>query len=95
MAEDFEADPLCQFTYTLNGFDTLLHLLAKKSPLASSASNALLSSAIPTEDLTFALDSTVGFEGMRHEIHNEEENEKVYQEVDKFCRRLVQAEMVS
>ena len=30
------------------------------------------------------------FERMRHEIHNEEEREKVFEELDRFVQRIVQ-----
>ena len=113
VAEAFEADPLCQFTYTLNGFDTLLHLesiVYKKSGYQMKnpqlpilflsgmddpcyiSENKWAQAVERMSRLGYTDITAKRFEGMRHEIHNEEENEKVYQEVDKFCRRLVQTE---
>ena len=115
VAEAFEADPLCQFTYTLNGFDTLLRLESivykkggyqmKKPQLpilflsgmddpCYISENKWVQAVERMSRLGYTDITAKRFEGMRHEIHNEEENEKVYQEVDKFCRRLVPTEAV-
>lgn len=110
VAADFEADPLCKFTYTLNGFLTLLNLesivykrggFQVKNPQLpilflsgmddpcyinekkwDQAINRM--SGLGYKDIT-----AIRFENMRHEIHNEEESPKVYQEVDDFCKRLI------
>lgn len=110
VAEAFEADPLCQFTYTLNGFATLLHLesivykkngFQMKKPqlpilfLSGMDDPCYISENKWTQaiermiELGYTEITDIRFEGMRHEIHNEEECEKVYQEVDAFCKRVL------
>ncbi|MGN0154953.1 MAG: alpha/beta fold hydrolase [Lachnospiraceae bacterium] len=113
VAEEFEADALCQFTYTLNGFLTLLNLESivykKKGYQMQNPQLPILFlsgaedpcyinekkwteaigrlSALGYSDITAVL-----FDGMRHEIHNEEENEKVYDRIAAFCRQIIEKE---
>lgn len=110
VAVAFEADPLCKFTYTLNGFLTLLNL---ESIVYKKGGFQMKNPQLPVlflsgmddpcyinekkwnqainrmSELGYTDITSIRFKKMRHEIHNEEENGKVYQEVDNFCKRLV------
>ena len=107
VAEEFNRDVLCQFTYTMNGILTLLHLewiVYKEAgyrvqnpelPILflsgeddpcyinnrkwRQAVNRL--SKLGYEDIHAVL-----FENMRHEIHNEVERDKVFEELDQFVQ---------
>lgn len=109
VAEEFGADQLCNFTYTLNGFTTLLNL---ERIVYKSGSYQVKNSALPIlflsglDDPCYINDrkwkqavrrllelgyyniTEIRYEGMRHEIHNEEGREKVHQDVDAFCKRI-------
>lgn len=107
VAEDFQRDSLCNFTYTVNGLSTLLHLesiVYKRDGYQMKNRNLpiLFISGLDDpcyvnekkwrqavnrlKDLGYWDITEVRFEGMRHEIHNEEKNREVYQELDLFCR---------
>ena len=111
VAEKFNQDVLCQFTYTMNGILTLLHLewivykeagyLVQNPELPilflsgeddpcyinnrkwRKAVNRL--SNLGYEDIHAIL-----FENMRHEIHNEVERGKVFEELDQFVKRVIE-----
>ncbi|MCM1158678.1 MAG: lysophospholipase [Bacteroidales bacterium] len=110
VAEEFERDSLCKFTYTLNGFETLLNLerivyraggFQMKNPelpilLVSGADDPCYISERKWQqtvdrllNLGYGQVTAVRFEGMRHEIHNEDGKEKVFLELDKFCREVM------
>lgn len=110
VAKEFEKDELCTFTYTLNGFRTLLNL---ESQTYKGKGYQVKNSSLPIlflsgeddpcyiserkwyqaiyrmHDLGYEQTTAIRFEGMRHEIHNEEDNQLVYEEIDAFCRDFV------
>lgn len=110
VAKEFEKDELCTFTYTLNGFRTLLNL---ESQTYKGKGYQVKNSSLPIlflsgeddpcyiserkwyqaiyrmHDLGYEQTTAIRFEGMRHEIHNEEDNQLVYEEIDAFCRDIV------
>lgn len=110
VAEKFQADPLCSFTYTLNGFMTLLNLESitytkggfevkqPKLPIlfVSGEDDPCYVSEKKWRQAVERL-SKLGYEniteirykGLRHEIHNEEEYEKVFRDMESFCARIV------
>lgn len=107
VAEAFEQDELCTFTYTLNGFRTLLNL---ESQTYRGKGYQVKNSNLPIlflsgeddpcyinerkwyqaiyrmHDLGYEQTTSIRYKGMRHEIHNEEDNVLVYEEIDAFCR---------
>lgn len=112
VAEKFKADSLCNFTYTLNGFLTLLNLesitykrggFQVKQPelpvlfisgmddpcyINEKKWNQAIERMhrLGYEDIT-----EIRYTGMRHEIHNEKECEKVFGDIERFCERIVKA----
>ena len=107
VAEQFMADPLCGFTYTLNGFQTVLDLetltyKAKDYPVKNPNLPILFLSgeddpcylgdkkwyqAIDRlHNLGYEQTTAMRFPGMRHEIHNEEDQEIIYDEIDRFFK---------
>lgn len=110
VAEEFMEEPLCNFTYTLNGFLTLLNLetltyKAKGYQVKNSSLPILFLSgqddpcyisdkkwyqAIDRlHNLGYEQTTAIRFPGMRHEIHNEIEQELIYNEIDAFFRDYV------
>lgn len=110
VAEEFEKDALCMFTYTLNGYETLLNLeyMTYRAP-AYKVKNPELPILFLSgqEDPCYGnerkweqairrmkdlgYDNVTGkkYAGMRHEIHNEERNDIVFDEIDSFCRKAI------
>lgn len=110
VAEKFQADQLCSFTYTLNGFMTLLNLESitytgggfevkqPKLPIlfVSGQDDPCYVSEKKWRQAVERL-SKLGYEniteirykGLRHEIHNEEEYEKVFRDMESFCAGIV------
>ncbi len=107
----FNQDELCQFTYTMNGILTLLHLewIVYKTDMYLVQNPELPILFLSGEDdpcyinkrkwkqaverlsyLGYEDIHAILFEHMRHEIHNEEEREKVFEELDRFVQRIVQ-----
>lgn len=41
------------------------------------------------QELGYAGITSIRFDGMRHEIHNEEDSETVFREIDRFCREIL------
>lgn len=111
VAEEFQKDELCMFTYTLNGFETLLNLMyVTYRAIGYQVENPDLpilflsgmddpcyideegwEQAIQRmKQLGYHDIKDIRYEGMRHEIHNEEDNDKVFGDIDAFCRRIVE-----
>lgn len=111
VAVKFNQDELCQFTYTMNGILTLLHLewIVYKDDAYLVQNPELPILFLSGEDdpcyinkkkwkqaverlshLGYEDIHAILFERMRHEIHNEEEREKVFEELDRFVQRIVQ-----
>lgn len=111
VTEEFEKDELCNFTYTLNGFETLLELeyityRAVGYKVENENLPILFASGI--DDPCYINDKKwkqaidrmlqlgyqdvqeIRYDNMRHEIHNEEDNEMVYDDMDAFCKRVVE-----
>lgn len=110
VAEEFEKDDMCIFTYTLNGFETLLNLeyitycaggysvrnselpilfVSGKDDPCYINERKWKQSIERMYELGYKHVESIRYEGMRHEIHNEEENEKVYDEIDRFCKKAI------
>lgn len=110
VAEEFDKDPLCTFTYTLNGFETVLNLeyityRAIGYQMENEDLPILFVSGI--DDPCYvsegkwrqAIDrmlklgyhnvQEIRYDNMRHEIHNEEDNELVYDDLDAFCKAAI------
>ena len=106
VAEQFGKDPLCQFTYTMNGLLTLLHLewiVYKQAGYQMHQPELPILFLSGEEDpcyinkkkwkqgvyrmteLGYENVEAILFENMRHEIHNEEENEKVFDALQEFA----------
>lgn len=110
VAEKFQKDSLCTFTYTLNGFLTLLNL---ESITYTGRGFQVKQPGLPVlfvsgmEDpcyinerkwkqavkrmhkLGYENVTEIRYEGLRHEIHNEEICEKVYEDMEQFCNRII------
>lgn len=111
VAEEFDKDELCTFTYTLNGFETLLDL--------EYITYKAIGYQMENEDLPILFVSgaddpcyvnekkwkqaisrllelgyhdvqEIRYDNMRHEIHNEVDNELVFDDLDKFCRKVME-----
>lgn len=110
VAEKFKADPLCSFTYTLNGFITLLNLesitykkdgFQVKQPqlpilfVSGKADPCYINEKKWSQAITrmhtlgYTDVQEIRYEGLRHEIHNEEEHEKVYRDIETFCSQII------
>lgn len=110
VAAEFQKDELCMFTYTVNGFETLLHLMyVTYKAIGYQVENPDLpilfisgmddpcytnergwQQAIERmQQLGYHDIQDIRYEGMRHEIHNEEDNERVFSDIDTFCRRII------
>lgn len=110
VAEEFAKDPLCTFTYTLNGFETLLNLeyityrsigfqMENKSLPILFVSGMDDPCYINENGWQQAIDrmlqlgyrdiQEIRYDNMRHEIHNEEENGQVFEDLDTFCREVI------
>lgn len=111
VAEEFQRDELCTFTYTLNGFETLLNLMyvtycAGGYKVENEDLPILFISGMDDpcyinekkweqalrrmRELGYHNIQDIRYEAMRHEIHNEEDNDKVFDDVDVFCRRIIE-----
>lgn len=110
VTENFKADELCNFVYTLNGIITLLNLeiityksdgFQVKNPelpvlFVSGKDDPCYVSEKKWEQAILHM-YTLGYEnvteirykGMRHEIHNEAEREKVLRDIETFCNQVV------
>lgn len=112
VGEEFQEDPLCMFTYTLNGFETLLNLeyityraIGFKMENRDMPILFISGSEDPCyinekrwrqaiqrmTELGYNHIEEKRYAGMRHEIHNEEDNELVFRDIDEFCRRVISA----
>ncbi len=110
VAEEFDKDSLCTFTYTLNGFETLLNLeyITYRSigyQMENEKMPILFVSGMDDPcyineggwqqaidrmlQLGYQDVQEIRYDGMRHEIHNEEDNEQVFEDLDIFCREVV------
>lgn len=110
VAKEFMEDPLSGFTYTLNGFLTLLNLetLTYKAKSYEVKNPSLPILFLSGQDdpcyisdkkwyqaidrlhnLGYEQTTAIRFPGMRHEIHNEAEQELIYNEIDTFFRDYV------
>ena len=110
VAEEFQKDDLCMFTYTLNGFETLLNLMyitykaigyqVENPDLPILFMSGMDDPCYKDEDgwqqainrmqqLGYHNIQDIRYEGMRHEIHNEEDKEKVFDDIDAFCRCII------
>lgn len=110
VAQKFMEDPLCDFTYTLNGFLTSLNLetLTYKAKSYGVKNPSLPILFLSGQDdpcyisdkkwyqaidrlhnLGYEQTTAIRFPGMRHEIHNEAEQELIYNEIDIFFRDYV------
>lgn len=109
VAEKFESDPLCIFTYTMNGILTLLNL---ESITYKSAGYQVENPDLPVLFLSGKDDpcyinerkwnkavkrmralgyhelTEIRYDGMRHEIHNEKDRSRVFQDIDYFCQSI-------
>lgn len=107
---EFQKDELCTFTYTLNGFETLLNMeyityRAVGYQMEHADLPILFVSGM--EDPCYMNESKwrqaidrmtalgyhdvreIRYDGMRHEIHNEEDNDKVFEDIDCFCKEVI------
>lgn len=110
VGEAFQKDALCHFTYTLNGFETLLNLeYITYRGIGYQMENENLpilflsgmedpcyinekkwSQAIRRmSELGYRNIKEIRYDNMRHEIHNEEENELVYDDIHAFCKKVI------
>lgn len=111
VAEKFEADPLCTFTYTMNGILTLLNL---ESITYKAAGYQVKNPDLPVLFLSGKDDpcyineqkwnlavkrmrnlgyhelTEIRYDGMRHEIHNEKDKDRVFEDIDYFCQSILQ-----
>lgn len=109
VGDAFEQDPLCAFTYTANGFMTLLNLetvvyrdkgyMVKHSDLPILFLSGKEDPCYVSEkkwrqaidrmrNLGYDHISEIRYEGMRHEIHNEDNRELVFADIERFCNRV-------
>lgn len=110
VAEEFCKDPLCMFTYTLNGFETLLNLeyityRAIGYQMENEKLPILFASGMDDPcyinehrwkqaidrmlQLGYQDVREIRYENMRHEIHNEDGNDQVFDDLDAFCQEVV------
>lgn len=110
VAKNFEADPLCSFTYTLNGFMTLLNLesitytkggfqvkqpelpilfISGKDDPCYVNEKKWKQAIQRLYKLGYENVTEIRYKGLRHEIHNEEEHEKVFRDIEAFCNQIV------
>lgn len=110
VGEEFAKDSLCTFTYTVNGFETLLNLqYITYRAIGYQMENEKLPILFVSgeEDPVYINESKwnhaikrmrelgyddiqeIRYSNMRHEIHNEKENEKVFDDMDAFCKKVV------
>ena len=111
VAEKFETDPLCTFTYTMNGILTLLNL---ESITYKAAGYQVKNPDLPVlflsgkddpcyineqkwnhavkrmRNLGYHQLTEIRYDGMRHEIHNEKDKDRVFEDIDYFCRSILQ-----
>lgn len=107
VAEKFNQDTLCQFTYTMNGILTLLHLewivykeggyqvhkpelpilfLSGEDDPCYISNRKWKQAVERLSNLGYEDIHAILFENMRHEIHNEAQQEKVFEELDQFVQ---------
>lgn len=107
---EFERDELCNFTYTLNGFETLLNLeYITYRAIGYQMNNTELPILFVSgmEDPCYINDQKwsqtidrmkalgyrnvreIRYDGMRHEVHNEEENDRLFEDMDCFCKEVI------
>ncbi len=110
VGEEFGKDKLCSFTYTLNGFETLLNLeyityraigyQMKQENLPILFMSGMEDPVYMSEEkwkqaidrmleLGYQNVREIRYENMRHEIHNEKDNNKVFDDMDAFCSEVV------
>lgn len=109
VGEKFLQDEKCTFTYTLNGFRTLLDLeyatyKGKGFQMKHTELPVLFISGMEDpcylnevkwqqsvermRSLGYLNIREIRYENMRHEIHNEEDNRRVFQDVVDFCMEI-------
>lgn len=110
VAEEFQKDVRCNFTYTLNGFETLLNMMyityraigyQMENPdlpilfISGMDDPCYLSESKWKQAIERMLElgycniQEIRYDGMRHEIHNEEDNDMVFDDIASFCKNFV------
>lgn len=111
VAEEFRGDVLCTFTYTLNGFETLLNMMyityraigyQMEQPdlpilfVSGMDDPCYLSESKWKQAMERMMElgyhdiREIRYDGLRHEIHNEEDKDIVFDDIATFCRGVVE-----
>lgn len=110
VAAEFEKDELCNFIYTLNGFETLLNMeyityhaigyqmenenlpvlfVSGMEDPCYMSENKWGQSINRMRELGYHNIREIRYGGMRHEIHNEEDNDRLFEDIDSFCKTII------
>lgn len=114
VAEEFQKDANCMFTYTMNGFETLLNLMyityraigyQMENPdlpilfVSGMDDPCYLSEKKWKQAIERMLKlgyhdiQEIRYDGMRHEIHNEDGNDMFFEDVASFCKKVIEKKM--
>lgn len=109
VGEEYQKDEKCIFTYTLNGFKTLLdleYIVYKGKGFQSKNLSLPILLMSGMEDPCYLNEKKwnqsidrllalgyfdireIRYDGMRHEIHNEEDNQQVFHDMVEFCSEI-------